>query len=737
MEKTKVAFSLVPNDDYQYPVLVENKSGNLIQYGYANEYPYMLLFLYKKSAKHMAIINSKCQYIYGNGWGIKGTKTLLAEAKLDQFILNPNVDDDLNELTQKVILDMELYNGFGLAVTWAKGGTIAMIEHVPFEKIRLNTDGDYLICDWYDESMIRKSQSAGAIEKMPKFNPKKRTGKQMYYHRNYMPGVKTYPLPTYEAAIPYIECDAEIAKFHINNIRNQFWGGMMINFNDGIPTEEEKYEIERQIKNKFSGTKNAGRFVVTFSTGKENAPTIEPLTTNDLDKQFDLLNKQIQQEIFVAHNVTSPMLFGIRTEGQLGGRNEMVDAYELFKSTYINHRQHILEQSFNYLASFNDVPEMELKPLEPISQAFNEQTMLQIMTPDELRDKAGLSKIKKKPTDEDVLNALNTLSPLVANKVLENMTPNEIRALASLPNHADGEIIPNMDPTIPTDETPVAASQVNESIKGLTGRQYQNLMRIVRHHNQGKITTEQATMMIQSGFGLDTPQINMLLGINEQEFSQIDAYTDYSYLAIVGQQFGHNVSECQIINQRPCDALFDDLEANELEFRQWHFAALSDEEKKWDESIIKYRKKNPDATAKEMADELNIPLAKVKERIQYLLDNGKYPIKEAIDKKAKETEEPMVYVMYRYEWRFEYRGLSKEEGYDKSRDFCKTMMDLAETKLYTKNDIDAISKLVGINVWEQRGGWLTLPDGRHRPSCRHMWQQQLVVKKDGQISRVV
>ncbi len=65
------------------------------------------------------------------------------------------------------------------------------------------------------------------------------------------------------------------------------------------------------------------------------------------------------------------------------------------------------------------------------------------------------------------------------------------------------------------------------------------------------------------------------------------------------------------------------------------------------------------------------------------------------------------------------------------------MMDLAETKLYTRKDIDAISKLVGIDVWEQRGGWLTLADGRHRPSCRHMWQQQLVVKKDGQISRVV
>ncbi len=69
----------------------------------------------------------------------------------------------------------------------------------------------------------------------------------------------------YMGGLAYIEADCQIANFHNNNLRNNFWGGYLINFNNGIPTPEEQGDIERQIKRKFSGTDNAGRFVVTFN----------------------------------------------------------------------------------------------------------------------------------------------------------------------------------------------------------------------------------------------------------------------------------------------------------------------------------------------------------------------------------------------------------------------------------------------------------------------------------------
>jgi hypothetical protein len=105
--------------------------------------------------------------------------------------------------------------------------------------------------------------------------------------------------------------------------------------------------------------------------------------------------------------------------------------------------------------------------------------------------------------------------------------------------------------------------------------------------------------------------------------------------------------------------------------------------------------------------------------------------------KEEKVPEPIVEVRYRYDWRPEYRGLSKADGYDKSRKFCQVMMDLSSARLYTRDDINQLTALMGYSVWERRGGWLTLEDGRHRPSCRHMWVQQLVIKKGTKVERIV
>ena len=685
---TNLKFSFIPQVDYRYPLMLQSKANDLYTFGEMNDYPYYLLDIYKKSAKHNAIINGKCNYISGKGWAVDADKTTVAQqAKAEAFMADVNEDDDLDDLTQKFVLDLELFNGFALAVTWNRGGGIAFIEHVPFEKIRVSLDDSmFLIADWYDERMVRQYPKGAEVERMPKFDPKNRVGKQLFYYRHYAAGVKHYPLPNYQGALAYIECDVEIAKFHISNIRNQFWGGQMINFADGIPTDEEKQEIERQMRNKFSGANNAGRFVLTFSTAKENAPTIQSLTPSDLDKQFDLLNKQIQEEIFVAHNVTSPMLFGIRTEGQLGGRKELAEAFELFKNTYIMNRVLIVERMINYLTSFNGFECLYLQPFDPITEQLSEQALMQILTQDELREKAGYEPIEKQ----------------------EAATPT-----------AEGDVAVE------------ASASVNEAIRTLSGRQYQNLMRIVRHYSQGKVTLEQARTMLTAGFGLDASQVDQLLGVKEQAFeSEAD---ELEFLANIGQQFGELREDFEVLKERELD--FNEYGEAEF-FMQF---ALSEDEKELDERIIKYRRKRQDATVEEMAKEFGVSKARIRKRIQYLLQVNKYPLKRGIDEVTKEEKvpEPVVEVRYRYDWRPEYRSLSKADGYDKSRKFCQVMMDLSATRLYTRDDINQLTALMGYSVWERRGGWFTLPSGLHRPSCRHMWVQQLVMKKGKEVSKIV
>jgi hypothetical protein len=691
--------------EHKVPVMLENRSGKYITYGFANEYPYYLLDNYRRSSKHNAIVNGKVNYIMGGGWQAGDDLTVEQQARFIKFFDGMSSTEDLNDITEKLVLDLEIFNGFAVAVTWSKLGTIAKMEHVPFEKIRVDKEEKmFQVADWYNDDMMQLFPKVGDIEKIPAFDPENRLGKQLFYYRVYAAGVKHYPLPEYIGGNAWIEADVQVANFHNNNLRNNFWGGYLINFNNGIPTPEEQGDIERQIKRKFSGTDNAGRFVVTFNDDAAKAPTLEPLTPSDMDKQFEILNKAIQQEIFIAHRVTNPMLFGVKTEGQLGGRNELVEAYELFKATYVNDRVRKVERMINYLGSFNGVEGMELIPVEPITERLSEQALLQIMTQDELREKAGLQPLEK-PADV---------------------------------------VGPNPQP----DEQPqaVEALQSNDNIKKLSGREYQNLMRIVRQYMQEKITLEMARTMLSAGFGLSAQEIDTMLGVQAQEFSEPtwgeEDDEDYGWgeeefkvLEVVASKFGSHADDYHVMHSKPMrfDTDLDD------QVRQ-AFAELGEEEKELDLKIEAYRKKNRDASVEEMAKEFGVSKAKVAKRVAYLITKDRYPISRAVDKIAeqnlpknvKEVAEPVLEVRYKYAWATGFSN--KDKG--SSREFCKVMLDLAgQGKVYTREDIDGISAIMGYSVWNRRGGWYHTPSGVNRPQCRHVWEQQLVIRKGNKISK--
>jgi hypothetical protein len=685
--------------------MLENRSGKYITYGFANEYPYYLLDNYRRSSKHNAIVNGKVNYIMGGGWQAGEDLTVEQQARFIKFFDGMSSTEDLNDITEKLVLDLELFNGFAVAVTWSKLGTIAKMEHVPFEKIRVDKEEKmFQVADWYNDDMMQLFPKVGDIEKIPAFDPENRLGKQLFYYRVYAAGVKHYPLPEYIGGNAWIEADVQVANFHNNNLRNNFWGGYLINFNNGIPTPEEQGDIERQIKRKFSGTDNAGRFVVTFNDDAANAPTLEPLTPSDMDKQFEILNKAIQQEIFIAHRVTNPMLFGVKTEGQLGGRNELVEGYELFKATYVNDRVRKVERMINYLGSFNGVEGMELIPVEPITERLSEQALLQIMTQDELREKAGLQPLEK-PADV---------------------------------------VGPNPQP----DEQPqsVEALQSNDNIKKLSGREYQNLMRIVRQYMQDKITLEMARTMLSAGFGLSAQEIDTMLGVQAQEFSEPtwgeEDDEDYGWgeeefkvLEVVASKFGSHADDYHVMHSKPMR-----FDTNIDENIRLAFAELGEEEKELDLKIEAYRKKNRDASVEEMAKEFGVSKAKVAKRVAYLITKDRYPISRAVDKIAeqnlpknvKEVAEPVLEVRYKYSWATGFSNKDKRS----SREFCKVMLDLAgQGKVYTRDDIDGISAIMGYSVWNRRGGWYHTPSGVNRPQCRHVWEQQLVIRKGNKISK--
>ncbi|NDC49245.1 MAG: hypothetical protein EBZ61_09255 [Micrococcales bacterium] len=416
---------------HKIPVNIERPRDGYVTYGEDNLYPNYLIELYNRSAKHNAIVNSKITYVYG-----QGVEMQVQDARLQALYDSVNRWQSMNEFTYQLITDLELYNGCAIECVWNRAGTSYEMKVLEFKNVRSNVDGS---CYYYSPQWAQ--YNTPEVIEYPAFDISKRKGRQIFYYKVYRPGSKVYPIPNYIGCIPYIETDIEISNYHLNNIKNGFWGGKVITFIAQQPTAEEMRAISKQFKYTKAGTDNAGKFVLNFVPNKDAAPVIESLEPDDSDTKFEILNKTVLQEIFVGHQIVSPMLMGVRVEGQLGGRTELLDAYELFKNTYVNGRQQIVEKIINYHA----------ENITGVSNAF----------------------------------AIIPTEPI---------TPAQQEVAAE------------------QQQEQAQQAQVNDALRNLTGRQMQNVMRIINKYGKGVLTYEQAVTMLRGGYGLTDADIDMMLG---------------------------------------------------------------------------------------------------------------------------------------------------------------------------------------------------------------------------------
>lgn len=371
------------------PAVIESKKNDWVAFGEDNCYPQYLLDLLQNSAKHNAIVKGKVSYICGNGIEADVTGSVEQKALVNKIIKR----SDLNEVIKRCSYDYEVHNMMCIHVAPSKDGRLPYIAHINTANVRISKDGEglYYSNDW---SKYRQTEKETGFKELPLYDEKTKTGHLLY--RRYTPDIKYYALPEYVGAVPYIDIDKRIASFHLNNLANGFSAGTLINFNTGEPTVEEQKVIEGKLKKKFAGDDKAGEIVITFSNGQDRAPQVLSLQSNNFDKLFETLKQTTNDEIFTGHNVTSPMLFGVKTEGQLGGRTELVEAHELFKVQYVEPRQREIEGFFNdILLDFELGFTIELQGKSSINERLSEQTLTQILTQDELRAIAGYEPLGK------------------------------------------------------------------------------------------------------------------------------------------------------------------------------------------------------------------------------------------------------------------------------------------------------------------------------------------------------
>ena len=216
------------------------------------------------------------------------------------------------------------------------------------------------------------------------------------YYKEYRPDLGEYPLPDYIASVPYLEADAEISNFTLQNIKNNLSAGYLISFANGQPSDEEMQDIERRFKDYATGTDNAGKPLLSFTDQQSDHPQILPIPVNGQDERFINLNNQITQEIFTAHSIVSPMLFGIKDSTGLGNNaDELRTSAELYQNLHIDPEQDILNDLFNEIVNYNGIPKcLYIQKIEPVSNPLSEAVVVSVMTQDEIREKIGLAPLQ-------------------------------------------------------------------------------------------------------------------------------------------------------------------------------------------------------------------------------------------------------------------------------------------------------------------------------------------------------
>lgn len=655
-------------NNHKVPDFVEKTNAEWVYYGANNNYPDYLLRCYNRSAKHNAIVNQKVAYICGAGF------------KGDDKIVNEE-NETFGDIVKKTVLDYVLFGGLGLEIIKSKGGNKAFLHHVDFSRIRSDKYNETF---FYSEKWayevegkyypINNQEVKGTKYDFQTYEPFSTgaKGKSLYYFKSYRPALDTYPLPDYLGAIGYIELDYEIMNYWYNAVKYGFTPSHLITFFNGVPIPEEQKKVEDSILSKFTTT-DGRKLILNFAESKESGGSeVTKLEHEDLDKQFQILNKTTEQEIYAGHRVNNPMLMGIKTEGQLGGRNELIEANELFQSVYVTPIQKQISKALEPLTKLMGMATIEFNKVEPIGiDLINSTNGWALLTDDEKRIKIGkepIVKDKKSVEAERIISNINSLSQLVANEVMKSLTTNEIRGLVGLPPIKGGDKIPSTEPTQPPKDVQLKREKPIDAYKK---------NRVVRH-----------------GTFVKSRPLKDFKNVKESEEK------------FIGEKFAtlkdNQLSVLDLLDKDPKMTSQSIADILKLPVQKVNgiIAGLKDKD------LIKDTPKG---------------LIITPNAVKILEDT--------------EAPTASIFVVYSYEWIEGFTDADKDTSREFCLELLAESEDRKATNsLWTRQELEAMSNEMedgyADNVWENRGGWYTKPGTDiHVPHCRHQWVQNIYINE--------
>ncbi len=398
---------------YTAPKITEQKNKDFVSYGEDNNYYQYLIDQYQGSPTNNAIINGITEMIYGKG--LSATNSDKKPMEYAEAVTLFNKED-----LKKICSDFYLLGQATLQVYYnVDRSKIVKVEHFPVQTLRAekadkkgDIKGYYYFHDW------SKYTNRDKLTRIPAFGSGN-NAIEILCIKPYRAGYFYYTPVTYQGALPYCELEAEVANYHINNIQNGMAPSMLLNFNNGTPDEESRELIERRIYEKFSGSSNAGKFILAFNDNQDSAATIDPVQLSDAHNQYQFLSDEATNKILVGHRLSSPLLLGIRTQNNGLGSNadELKQASILFDNMVIRVQQEYILDALDTILAFNNVSlNLYFKTLQPLEftdlggnlvddETREEETGVELEDKAELSsDKTDLQELLDLGEDEDLDN---------------------------------------------------------------------------------------------------------------------------------------------------------------------------------------------------------------------------------------------------------------------------------------------------------------------------------------------
>lgn len=393
LPKVKDGIHVVNLSSYTAPEVVESKRHDWVGYGEDNDYFQYLIDRYNGSATNNAAVNGIAEMIYG-----RGLDATDSEDKPQDFQKMRSLFD--KDCMKKVCYDYKMMGQAALQIIYSKDRSeIVEVSHIPIETLRAERAsggeirGYYYASDW---SEVKKNDKLKRISAFGMSND----GIEILYIRPYRAGFYYYSPVDYQGGLQYAELEEEIANYHISNIQNGLQPSMLINFNNGTPDKEARDAIERAIYEKFSGSSNAGKFILAFNDSKELAATVDPIILNDAHQQYQFLSDEAMKKVMVSHRIVSPMLVGIKDNTGLGNNaDELMTASLLMDNTVIRPMQVTILDGLEKILEYNGIElDIYFKTLQPLE--FTDLT--NAMSTSEIEKETGIKRDVEETIDEQI-----------------------------------------------------------------------------------------------------------------------------------------------------------------------------------------------------------------------------------------------------------------------------------------------------------------------------------------------